>query len=219
MMCKDPAFLFYSADFYMGTIGMSNAQVGAYIRLLCLQHQQGHLDINAIKDVIGGEDGKILSKFIVDENGRYYNQRLSDEIEKRNRYSVSRSQNRMSKVSTTHDEHMSNICQSYVRHMENENINKNISIKPIKHKYGEYNNVLLTDADLEKLKAEYPDEWESLIERLSGYMASKGVTYKNHLATIRNWKRKDKESAPQSAPDYSRDYSGGENIFRGGKMG
>ena len=27
--------------------------------------------------------------------------------------------------------------------------------KPVKHKYGEYNNVLLTDEELEKLKTEY----------------------------------------------------------------
>lgn len=62
-----------------------------------------------------------------------------------------------------------------------------------RHKYGEYQNVLLSDSDIEKLKAEFPTEWEERIERLSYYMESKGVTYKNHLATIRNWARKDKE--------------------------
>lgn len=65
--------------------------------------------------------------------------------------------------------------------------------KPVRHKYGEYQNVLLTDEDLEKLKAEFPD-WEARIERLSSYIAQSGKSYKNHLATIRNWARKDKES-------------------------
>ena len=60
----------------------------------------------------------------------------------------------------------------------------------VKHKYGEYKNVLLTDTDLEKLKAEIPD-WQGMIERLSGYIESKGVKYKNHLATMRNWNRRD----------------------------
>lgn len=64
------------------------------------------------------------------------------------------------------------------------------SKKPVKHKYGEYNNVLLTDAELEKLKAEYPD-YEERIERLSSYVASTGKSYKSHYATIRNWARKD----------------------------
>lgn len=62
--------------------------------------------------------------------------------------------------------------------------------KPTKHKYGEYNNVLLTDEELEKLKDEYID-WEERIERLSSYVASTGKKYKSHYATIRNWARKD----------------------------
>lgn len=65
--------------------------------------------------------------------------------------------------------------------------------KPARHRCGEYGNVLLTDEDLAKLKAEYPRDWEQRIERLSAYMASTGKSYKNHLATIRNWARKDEE--------------------------
>jgi len=67
------------------------------------------------------------------------------------------------------------------------------SKKPTKHKYGEYQNVLLTDEELEKLKTEYSDYAER-IERLSSYVASTGKKYKSHYATIRNWARKDAES-------------------------
>ena len=67
--------------------------------------------------------------------------------------------------------------------------------KPSKHKYGEYNNVLLTDEELEKLKTEYSD-YEERIERLSSYVASTGKKYKSHYATIRNWARKDNEVKP-----------------------
>lgn len=70
--------------------------------------------------------------------------------------------------------------------------------KPSKHKYGEYSNVLLSDQDMEKLKAEFPD-WQARIERLSSYMASTGKSYKNHLATIRNWARKDAQERPKSS--------------------
>lgn len=62
--------------------------------------------------------------------------------------------------------------------------------KPTRHKYGEYQNVLLSDEDFEKLKKEFFD-WSDRIERLSAYMASTGKSYKNHLATIRNWARRD----------------------------
>ena len=65
--------------------------------------------------------------------------------------------------------------------------------KPIRHKYGMYTNVLLTDEDMEKLKAEFPLDYPERIERLSEYIESKGVKYKNHLATIRVWARKEKE--------------------------
>ena len=62
-----------------------------------------------------------------------------------------------------------------------------------RHKYGEYSNVLLSDTDLTKLKAEFPTDWEERIERLSSYMESHGNTYKNHLATIRNWAKQDEK--------------------------
>ncbi|EOT43781.1 hypothetical protein [Enterococcus dispar] len=72
--------------------------------------------------------------------------------------------------------------------------------KPVRHKYGEYKNVLLTDQDMEKLQTEFPSDWQDRIERLSSYIASTGKTYKNHLATIRNWARKDKaQPKPQQA--------------------
>ena len=38
--------------------------------------------------------------------------------------------------------------------------------KPTRHKYGAYQNVLLSDEDMKKLKAEFPDDWEKRIERL-----------------------------------------------------
>lgn len=64
--------------------------------------------------------------------------------------------------------------------------------KPVKHKYGEYKNVLLTDDELKKIQTEYPD-YKERIERLSSYVASTGKKYKSHYATIRNWARKDAE--------------------------
>ena len=68
----------------------------------------------------------------------------------------------------------------------------NTKKKEPRHKYGEYQNVLLSDSDIEKLKTEFPTDWEERIERLSYYMESKGKSYKNHLATIRNWARRDR---------------------------
>lgn len=70
--------------------------------------------------------------------------------------------------------------------------------RPQKHKHGEYKNVLLTDEEYEKLKTEFPTDYQERIERLSSYIASTGKSYKSHLATIRNWARMDKERHPQT---------------------
>ena len=64
--------------------------------------------------------------------------------------------------------------------------------KNVRHKYGQYKNVLLSDADMEKLKAEFPNDYQQRIETLSEYIASTGRKYKNFLATIRTWARKEK---------------------------
>ena len=68
--------------------------------------------------------------------------------------------------------------------------------RAVRHKYGEYNNVLLTDEQMAKLQAEFTD-WPERIERLSSYMASSGKSYKDHLATIRNWAKKDQQAPRQ----------------------
>ena len=70
-------------------------------------------------------------------------------------------------------------------------INKRESKRPVRHRYGQYQNVLLTDEEMEKLMNEFPNDYKNRIERLSEYMASTGKIYKNHLATIRSWARRD----------------------------
>lgn len=76
------------------------------------------------------------------------------------------------------------------------------SPKPVRHKYGAYKNVLLSDEDYTKLQAEFPHDYSERIERLSEYIASTGKSYKNHLATIRSWARKDK---PKSSGNVFKD--------------
>ena len=83
--------------------------------------------------------------------------------------------------------------------IKNKIIEKENKEKEIRHKYGEYSNVLLSDSDYEKLKSEFPSDYTTRIENLSSYIASTGKSYKNHLATIRNWAKKDasKPTKPQ----------------------
>lgn len=66
---------------------------------------------------------------------------------------------------------------------------------PEKFKYGEYQNVYLTDAEWNKLITDYSQKVvEDQIEKLSLYICSQGKTkkYRNHSATIRSWFSRDK---------------------------
>lgn len=79
---------------------------------------------------------------------------------------------------------------------------KKTKATPIRHKYGEYKNVLLTDEQMEKLKTEFPNDYQERIERLSEYCESSGKTYKNYLATIRSWARKEKSEPKNASSGY-----------------
>ncbi|MDV4613844.1 replisome organizer [Enterococcus faecium] len=79
---------------------------------------------------------------------------------------------------------------------------KKSKAKPIRHKYGEYKNVLLSDEQMEKLKTEFPNDYQERIERLSEYCESSGKTYKNYLATIRSWSRKEKNESKNASSGY-----------------
>ncbi|HAZ1198612.1 TPA: replisome organizer [Enterococcus faecium] len=81
---------------------------------------------------------------------------------------------------------------------------KKSKAKPIRHKYGEYKNVLLSDEQMEKLKTEFPNDYQERIERLSEYCESSGKTYKNYLATIRSWARKEKSESKNASSGYKR---------------
>ncbi|EMF0352960.1 MULTISPECIES: replisome organizer [Enterococcus] len=81
---------------------------------------------------------------------------------------------------------------------------KKSKAKPIRHKYGEYKNVLLSDEQMEKLKTEFPNDYQERIERLSEYCESSGKTYKNYLATIRSWARKEKSESKNASSGHKR---------------
>ena len=64
----------------------------------------------------------------------------------------------------------------------------------IKEKFGEFENVLLSADEFQKLKSKRGSETEGYIERLSSYIASSGKKYKSHYATILSWTQKDTKS-------------------------
>ena len=192
-MAKDPAVLFYTSDFLTGTALMTNEQVGKYIKLLCLQHQHGHLSEQQMLFICGTYDKEIFSKFKKDNNNCYYQERMEEEFLKRKNFCESRKHNRK--------KHMTNICETYDKHMsthmENENENENINInkneikakkcifsKPTKEQIKDY----IMQENLQVEPDNFFDYYES-----NGWKIGK-VPMKDWKATLRNWNRKNKSS-------------------------
>ena len=129
-MAKDPAFLFYPNDWLGGTLGMSFEEKGAYMDLLMMQFNRGHMEGHMIGQVVGQIWDKIKHKFKQDDNGLWYNERLEIEKEKRKSFTQSRKNN--IKVGNQHSKkpkkkvaHMDGHMTS---HMENEIEIENIVI-------------------------------------------------------------------------------------------
>lgn len=80
----------------------------------------------------------------------------------------------------------------------NNNFNSNISISKrsahAREAYGKYKNVFLTANEYAELTEEFPYTYGSWIEQLSAYIASSGKKYSSHLATIRNWAKREREN-------------------------
>jgi uncharacterized protein YdaU (DUF1376 family) len=123
-MAKDPAFLFYSNDFLTGTMTLTFEDRGKYITLLCLMHQQGRLSEDTIKFIIGDISSNLMSKFSRDVDGNWFNKRLEEEADRRNKFTESRRNNAKKKVSTSNSTSNSEneaLEKHMLQHMETEN--------------------------------------------------------------------------------------------------
>lgn len=89
-MSKDPAFLFYSQDFIVGVQTMNHEDRGKYITILAQMHQQGRMNEETIRFLVGNVSDMLRNKFQVDDKGYWYNERLEEEIEKRKNFVDSR---------------------------------------------------------------------------------------------------------------------------------
>jgi hypothetical protein len=108
----------------------------------------------------------------------------------------------------TQSERKANASQTQKENLLYKETNKQINKGTIaKQKYGEFQNVLLTDEEYGKLQQTIPNA-DNLIERLSAYIESTGKKYKSHYATLLNWDRRDrggKQKTEQSITDVLRE--------------
>jgi uncharacterized protein YdaU (DUF1376 family) len=95
---KAPAFQFYAADFLVGVMGMSDEEIGIYIKMLAFQWERGSLpnDRKMIKKLINSRkvpSEMVLNKFAISDDGFLKNQRLEKEREKQATFRESRANN------------------------------------------------------------------------------------------------------------------------------
>ena len=90
--------------------------------------------------------------------------------------------------------------------------------KPIKHKHGEFNHVMLSDEELAKLIHDYGGNTvNDYIKRVDEYIEQTGRKYKNHALTIRTWYRRDCEKQqPTKTKTTEADYSDFNAFFEEG---
>jgi hypothetical protein len=154
-MAKDPAVLFYTQDFLVGTLTMDYEQKGKYIHLLCLQHQKGKLTEKDLHLVLTDTDIDVAEKFIKESDGFYYNIRLKEEADKRKNYTESRRNNRIKK---TNDIDVKKISKSYVKRMENENEDVN---ETVNDNLNANDNSLITKYSTEDNKIDFDKLYEA----------------------------------------------------------
>lgn len=128
-MAKDPAFLFYPGDWLQGTMGMTFEEKGAYFELLIFQFNTGKFTKASARQVLSICSASVFEKVIqkFDTDGTFFwKQRLTDEIERRKKFSESRRNNAKSNKSPK------NKVKAYAKHMETITINETETINTIK---------------------------------------------------------------------------------------
>ena len=90
---KDPAFLFYSADFIGKMAKFTMEERGQIITLLALQHQNGHLTQKIIDNMVPNLSEDVRNEFKVDNEGNLYSSKLDYVIAKRSKRVISSQKN------------------------------------------------------------------------------------------------------------------------------
>lgn len=189
-MAKDPAVLFYTADFMIGTNTLSNEQVGIYIRMLCHQHQNGRFKREHMAIICGLVDEEVLQKFTKDKDENYYNVRMEEEANKRKNFCNSRKTNAQKGKECQRKK-----PKAYADHMVNENVNVNEDIN---------NNILTINSSIgddEMKKPKPPKSYEEVLQYAEQWnrkdLALKfwehfeaGEWYDTEGKPVLNWKQK-----------------------------
>lgn len=188
-MSKDPAFLFYYTAFADGTKYMTDEEIGVYMRLLCEQADKFSITAKIFDRIVGDRQtlkDAVLEKFVLDEDGNYFNERLRTEQIKRKKYTTTRLKNfhKDSHMGV----HMGDDMGGHTKDI-NKDINKDSSLVVSKRK----------EQILEYCKEQdYPiSEGESFYDyyQALGWQTNAGMGIADWKAKMRTWHREQETRA------------------------
>lgn len=188
MATKDPAFLFYPGDWLGGTLGMTLEEKGAYMEILMLQFNRGHMDGHMVGQVVGQIWDKIKHKFEQDQEGKWFNARLELEVNRRKEFTNSRKNNLKGKNQYTKKE--GQVVGHMTTHMEDENRIININIKDVETFFKDLPNSVL----FENVSRDLKISKETLSTYIPKFNQSCKTTYPNFIEFVnhfKNWVRVD----------------------------
>ena len=93
----------------------------------------------------------------------------------------------------TTNKQLTNNQQQYKNNKKNKNNKKEKEERGTLSAHGQFQNVFLSDREVEELRKLYPYSFEKKIERLSRYIESNGKNYGNHFAVLLSWLEQDEE--------------------------
>lgn len=174
-MAKDPAMLWYWSDWHSGTTTFSRFMKGCYMDVLHAQFNSGRLTLEEIKTVLGSDFGQawptLQKKFVVDDTGKYFNERLELEKNKRAAFTASRRKNLESIHMKDHtDDHTDS-------RMENVNDNGNSVVLDFKLKE--------SGKKLELLEARFNEIFDELYLEKNVRPAFRGIDLADQVAKFK----------------------------------
>ena len=184
------SFILYNS-FYEPIKSLSDEQLGKLFRAVFDYTTNGNVT----------EDNNILIAFMfiknqIDLDTKKWEEERKKRSEAGRLGGINRAKNQKQKLSSKSKQCLEVLRsgkQSQANQGDNVNVNVNVNNKKEnnkKKKFGEFNNVLLTEEEYTKL---VNNNLLFYIDKLSAYLESTGKRYKSHYATILSWSRKEKQ--------------------------
>ena len=208
-MSKPPAFQFYAADFMIGIMGMSDEEVGIYIKMLSTQWLHGSLPNcqKTIKKMINSRKFPseiVMRKFAICEDGFLRNERMETVREKQKSFADTRKENANKRWEKEKNDnalamhvHNEKPCINDALHLQSSSsstrvLSKDNTLSDCEEIYKLYPLKVAKKAGIDAIKkALKKTSKEVLIESVTAYAAAKKLdpTFINNPATWFNQER------------------------------